>query len=255
MRKTLLISFMAGLLFSGTALFGQTTWTTNGVLQGKHTLSASLGMVSAGGVEEGKAPFGLSYHFEVPSTALSAGVQFNKDTTDLTFNGVYFPLNTAHIRLGAGALYHAGWLTDTLFDTGLISFQSDFFVGAYATVNFWLLYLNANVAWFEQIITVPSLPKDYRNFGQSDLALSIFLGARLLDNLSAEIGVSSYEMYRYNLFFNPAFSFAARYQFQSTLFAGRLFAAFSTTVRYSDMFTLSGHVINTVTTFSAGYSF
>jgi hypothetical protein len=242
-------------------LLAQTPWTTNGVLSGKQAVSASLGFASVGSIEGGRAPFSFLYHFEIPQVSATAGFQYNNDNTDFNWdtadifvNGIYFlPFDWKHVRLGVGALYHAGWLSD-------ISFQSDILVGGYASFNFFRFYVNLNAAWLEQILTIPSLPKDYRTFDQSDFAVSIFIGAKLLDNFSAEIGVASYEMYRYNLFLNPTFSFALRYQFNTLFFEGkpiegRIFAGLSTVTRYTDMFTLSGHIVNTATTFTVGYTF
>jgi hypothetical protein len=239
-------------------LFAQTTWTTNGVFSGKQAVSASLGMYSPGIIEQGQFPLSLRYRFEIPRVSAAGSFQFSEDTQDLVLNGIYFPLNTAHFRVGAGALYHAGWFQDTI-EHELISFQSDIFLGAYATINFWRMYLNIHMGWFEQIITIPALPQEFGTFGQSDMAMSIFLGGKLLDNFSVELGISSYELYRYHLFFNPVFSISLRYQFQTPFFEGktlegRIFAELSNAVRYSDMFTLSGHVEYTATTISIGYT-
>jgi hypothetical protein len=207
------------------------------------------------------APVSLLYHFEIPQVSATAGFQYNDDNTDfdwdtydIVLNGVYFlPFNWKHVRLGVGGVYHAGFLKQT-------SVQNDILLGAYAAFTFSYFYVNLNAAFYENILTVYSLPKDDQTFTQNDFAVSIFFGAKLQDNLSAEIGVSSYEMYRYNLFLNPSFSFSLRYQFNRLFFEGkpvegRIFTGFSTLARYTDMFTLSGHIVNTLTTFTVGYTF
>ncbi|GHU85901.1 hypothetical protein FACS189473_5140 [Spirochaetia bacterium] len=250
------------LLATGVSMLSaQTTWTTNGVYSGKQSLSASLGLASVGSITGGRAPVSLLYHFEIPSVSASGGFQYNDDNTDsnwdtydIVLNGVYFfPFNWKHVRLGVGGVYHAGFLNQT-------SLQNDILLGAYTTFTFSRFYVNLNAAWFGNMLTVYSLPKEYQTFFQNDLGVSIFIGAKLLENFSAEIGISTYEMYRYNLFLNPSFSFALRYQFNRPFFEGRpiegrIFAAFSTLARYTDMFTLSGHIVNTLTTFTVGYTF
>ncbi|MDR0556535.1 MAG: hypothetical protein LBG43_01490 [Treponema sp.] len=244
-------------VLAASPLFAQTTWTTNGVFSGKHALSASLAMYSAPLIEEGQFPLSVRYRFEIPRVSATGAFQFSGDTQDIALNGVYFPLNTPRFRVGAGALYHGGWFE---MDGDLVSFQNDIFLGAYAVINFWRMYLNVHVGWFEQIITVPALPPGYETFAQSDMAFSLFIGGKLLDNFSAELGVASYELYRYHLFFTPAFSLALRYEFQTPRFQdkaleGRIFAELSTLARYSDMFTLSGHVEYSATTLTIGYTF
>ncbi|MDR1072789.1 MAG: hypothetical protein LBL45_03845 [Treponema sp.] len=244
-------------VLAASSLSAQTTWTTNGVFSGKQAVSASLAMYSAPLIEKGQFPLSARYRFEIPQVSAMGAFQFSEDTQDIVLNGVYFPLNTPRFRVGAGASYHGGWFE---MDGDLASFQSDIFLGAYATINFWRMYLNIHVGWFEQIITVPALSAEYDTFAQSDMAASLFIGGKLLDNFSAELGVSSYELYRYHLFFTPAFSLALRYEFQTPRFQdkaleGRIFAELSTSVRYSDMFTLSGHVEYSATTITIGYTF
>jgi hypothetical protein len=259
--KKAAFTLMLLLAMGAATLVAQTTWTTNGVYSGKHNLFASLGLASVGSLTGGSAPVSLLYHFETPQVSATAGFQYNDDNTDfnwdtydIVLNGVYFlPFNWNHVRLGVGGVYHAGFLAQT-------SLQNDILLGAYAIFNFSYFYVNLNAAWYDNIVTVYSLPEEYRTFAQSDFAMSVFIGAKLLDNFSAEIGISSYEMYRYNLFFNPSFSFSLRYQFNTLFFEGkpvegRIVAAFSTVARYTDMFTLSGHTVNTVTTFTVGYTF
>jgi hypothetical protein len=256
-----IFSLVLFLTMGVSSLFAQTTWTTNGVYSGKQSLSATLGFASPGSETGGRLPVSLLYHLEVPRVSATAGFQFNNDntdfdwdTSDIVLNGIYFlPFNWKHVRLGVGGVYHAGFLKD-------ISVQNDILAGAYATFTFSHFYVNFNGAFYENILTVYSLPENYRTFTQSDLAVSIYFGAKLLDNFSAEMGISSYEMYRYNLFLNPTFSFSLRYQFNRLFFAdkpveGRMFTGLSTLARYTDMFTLSGHIVNTVTTFTVGYTF
>jgi hypothetical protein len=224
-------------------------------------VSFSLGFASEGSLTGGRVPFSLLYHFEIPQVSATAGFQFNNDNTDfdwdtydIALNGVYFlPFKWKYVRLGVGGVYHAGFLKQT-------SVQNDFLLGAYVAFHFSHFYVNLNAAFYENILTVYSLPVGNQTIAQSDFAVSISIGAKLLDNLSAEIGISSYEMYRYNLFLNPSFSFSLRYQFNRLFFegkplAGRIFAGVSTLVRYTDMFTLSGHIVNSVTVFTVGYTF
>ncbi|GHT84678.1 hypothetical protein FACS1894137_08020 [Spirochaetia bacterium] len=253
---------LALLLITGVnILFAQTTWTTNGVYSGSQNISASLGFAGVGSITGGRLPVSLLYHFEIPRVSATAGFQYNNDntnfdwdTSDIALNGIYFlPFNWKHVRLGVGGVYHAGFLKET-------SVQNDILLGAYSTFTFSYFYVNLNASWYENILTIYSLPKEYQTFAQSDLAVSIFIGAKLLDNFTAEIGVSSYEMYRYNLFLNPSFSVSLRYQFNRPFFEGkpmdgRIFAGLSTLARYSDMFTLSGHIVNTLTTITVGYTF
>ncbi|GHU96912.1 hypothetical protein FACS189483_01300 [Spirochaetia bacterium] len=259
MKKTIL-TLMLFLAAGVTTLAAQTTWTTNGVYSGKQSLSASLGLAGGGSVTGGSAPVSLLYHFETPRVSATAGFQYNDDNTDfnwdtydIVLNGIYFlPFDWKHVKLGVGGAYHAGFLAQT-------SLQNDILLGAYATFSFSYFYVNLNAAWYDNMVTVYALPKEYQTFAQSDFAVSVFIGAKLLENFSAEIGISSYEMYRYNLFLNPSFSFSLRYQFNRIFFKdtpveGRIVAAFSTVARYTDMFTLSGHLVNTVTTFTVGYT-
>ncbi|MDR2193113.1 MAG: hypothetical protein LBP19_01375 [Treponema sp.] len=239
------------------SLCAQTTWTTNGVFSGTQAVSASFALYSAPLIEKGRFPLSVRYRFEIPRVSATGAFQFSEDTQDIVLNGVYFPLVIPHVRVGAGALYHGGWFE---MEGELVSFQSDILLGAYATFDFWRMYLNLHVGWFEQIITIPALPQEYDTFAQSDMAISLFLGGKLLDNFSAELGIASYELYRYHLFFNPALSIALRYEFQTPrlqgrALEGRIFAELSTAVRYSDMFTLSGHVEYSVTTLTIGYAF
>jgi hypothetical protein len=256
-----LFCLLLPLATSASVLFAQTPWTTNGVYSGKQSLSASFGFAGVGSLTGGRAPVSLLYHFETPIVSATAGFQHNDDHTDFDWdasdiflNGVYFlPFNWKHVRLGVGGLYHAGFLKE-------ISVQNDILLGAYATFSFSAFYVNISHAWYENILTVYSLPEEHQTFAQSDLAVSLSIGAKLLDNFSAEIGVSSYEMYRYSLFLNPSFSFSLRYQFNRLFFdgkpvEGRIFAGFSRVARYTDMFTLSGHMVNAVTTFTVGYAF
>ncbi|MDR0706541.1 MAG: hypothetical protein LBF60_01510 [Treponema sp.] len=255
--KKLLTSVVLFAALAASSLSAQTTWTTNGVLSGKQAVSASLAMYSAPLIEEGQFPLSARYRFEIPQVSATGAFQFSGDTQDIVLNGVYFPLNTPRFRVGAGALYHGGWFE---MDGDLVSFQSDIVLGAYATINFWRMYLNVHVGWFEQITTVPALPPGNEIFAQSDVAAALFLGGKLLDNFSAEIGVASYELYRYHLFLNPAFSLSLRYEFQTPrlqgkALEGRIFAELSTSVRYSDMFTLSSHVEYSATTITIGYTF
>jgi hypothetical protein len=259
MKRFLFTGFIAVLALAGQIVCAQTIWTTNGVLSGKQSVSGSLGMVSAGSIEKGRFPLSLRYHFEIPQVSAVGGFQYNNDAVDLAMSGVYFPLNTAHFRVGAGALYHAGWFLD-VEDKYLISFQNDFMIGAYSTINFWLMFLNIDIGFLGQTITIPALPKAYNTIFQPDMFASIHLGGKLLPNLSAELGIASYDLYHYNLFLNPLLSFALRYEFQTRYFKekpleGNIFACFSTSVRYSDMFTLSGHIEYVTTTFTVGYSF
>jgi hypothetical protein len=255
--KKLSTSLLLFLPLAASSLFAQTTWTANGVFSGKQAVSASFAMYSAPLIEKGQFPLSARYRFEIPQASATGAFQFSEDTQDIVLNGVYFPLTIPHFRVGAGALYHGGWFE---MEGDLISFQSDIFLGAYATFDFWCMYLNLHIGWFEQILIIPALPQEYATFAQSDMAVSLFLGGKLLDNFSAEVGIASYELYRYHLFFNPVFSVALRYEFQTprwqgTALEGRIFAELSTAVRYSDMFTLSGHVEYSATTISIGYTF
>ncbi|MDR2537350.1 MAG: hypothetical protein LBC46_03485, partial [Treponema sp.] len=235
--KKLLTGMVLFAAVVASSLFAQTTWTTNGVLSGKQAVSTSFAMYSAPLIEEGQFPLSARYRFEIPRVSAMGAFRFSGDTRDIVLNGIYFPLNAPRFRAGAGALYHGGWFE---MDGELISFQSDIFLGAYATINFWRMYLNVHIGWFEQIITIPALPPGYETFAQSDMALSLFIGGKLLDNFSAELGVASYELYWYHLFLDPAFSLSLRYEFQTPrlqgkALEGRVFAELSTSVRYSDM--------------------
>jgi hypothetical protein len=238
------------------SVFAQTPWTGNDVLSGKHAVSASFAMYSAPLIENRRFPLSARYRFEIPRAAVTGAFQFGGDTQDVVLNGIYFPLIVPHFRFGAGALYHGGWFE---MDGEPVSFQSDILLGVYATFNFWRMYLNLHTSWFEQIITVPALPSGYGTFAQSDMAASLFLGGKLLDNFSTELGIASYELYRYPLFFNPVFSASLRYEFQTQrrgkAFEGHIFAELSTAVGYSDMFNLTSHAEYRVTTITVGYTF
>jgi hypothetical protein len=258
MRKILVLLFF----FTASALAAQTTWTTNGVYSGTQSATATLGMVTPG-----YFPLSFQYKYEIPQLYASLGFQIKNEVEDynhedLTLNVIYFlPFLPDRFHIGVGALYHVNWLNETDENkkiTRAISTTNDIQVGAYATFNFWRMYANINLGWFGNINTLESLPDE--TLFQSDLAVSIYFGGHILDNFTAEIGVSSYQFYKYDLFFIPYFSFALRYEFLTELFEGRapaghLFAEFSQTAHYTDMFTLSGMLRNASTTFSIGYTF
>jgi hypothetical protein len=243
--------------FAVSSVFAQTPWTSNDVLSGKHAVSASFAMYSATIIENRRFPLSARYRFEIPRTAVSGAFQFGTDTQDVVLNGIYFPLAVPHFRVGAGILYHGGWFE---MDGELVSFQSDILPGVYAAFDFWRMYLNLHAGLLEQIITVPALPSGYRTFAQSDMAASLFLGGKLLDSFSAELGIASYELYRYPLFLNPVFSASLRYEFQTPrrrgkALEGRIFAELSTATGYSDIFNLTSHAEYCVTTITVGYTF
>jgi hypothetical protein len=243
--------------FAVSSVFAQTSWTGNGVFSGKHAVSASLATYSAPLIENRRFPLSARYRFEIPRAAVTGAFQFGEDTQDIVLNGIYFPLAVPHFRAGAGALYHGGWFE---MDNELVSFQSDILLGVYATFDFWRMYLNLQAGWLEQIITVPALPPGYGTFAQSDMAASLFLGGKLLDNFSAELGIASWELYRYHLFLNPVFSASLRYEFQTPrrqgkALEGRIFAELSIAAGYSDIFNLTSHVAYSVTTITIGYTF
>jgi hypothetical protein len=239
------------LIFTGAALFGQTTWTTNGVYSETQSASASLGMVTPG-----YFPIAFQYKFEIPQLYASLGFQIKNETTeynheDIVLNAIYFlPFLPDRVRVGVGVLYHVNWMNETDENKKIIrdiSVTNDLQVGAYGTFNFWRMYANVNVGWFGNFNKLKSLPDE--TLFQSDLALSIFIGAHVLDNFTAEIGVSSYQFYKYDLFIVPYFSFNLRYEFLTELFAGKsygghLFAEFSGVAHYTDLFTLSGLLRN-----------
>ncbi|GHV70914.1 hypothetical protein AGMMS49928_20550 [Spirochaetia bacterium] len=181
---------------------------------------------------------------------------------DLVVNAIYFlPFLPDRMRVGVGALYHVNWLNETDENKKItrgISTTNDFLIGAYGIFNFWRMYANVNAAWFAGINTLTSLPGE--TLFQSDFAMAIFIGAHILDNFTAEIGVSSYQYYKYDLFLLPYFSFALRYEFLTEIFEGRapaghLFAEFAQTAHYTDFFILSGYLRNASSTFTIGYNF
>jgi hypothetical protein len=243
--------------FAISPAFAQTPWTANGVFSGKQAVSVSFAMYSAPLIENGRFPLSARYRFEIPRVSATSAFQFSEDTQDIVLNGIYFPLTVPHFRVGAGALYHGGWFEK---EDELVSFQSDILLGVYATFDFWRMYLNLYAGWFEQIITIPALPKEYDTFAQNDIAASLFLGGKLLNNFSAELGIASYDLYRYHQFLDPVFSASLRYEFrtlylQNKPLEGRIFAELSTAVRYVDMFNLSGQIGYRITTITIGYTF
>jgi hypothetical protein len=181
---------------------------------------------------------------------------------DLALNVIYFlPFLPDRFHVGFGASYHVNWLNETdeekKFIRG-ISTTNDIQVGAYATVNFWRMYANIDGGWFGNINNLKSLPDE--TLFQSDSYISIYIGGHVLDNFTAEIGVSTYQFYKYDLFLMPYFSFSLRYEFLTEFFeekapTGHLFAEFSQTAHYTDLFTFSGLLRNAGTTFSIGYNF
>jgi hypothetical protein len=258
-------TLVSALVFAGTALtasFAQTTWTTNGVYSGTQSATFSLGMVTPG-----YFPVAFQYKYETPRLYASLGFQIKDEIEDynhedLTLNVIYFlPFMPDRVRVGVGALYHVNWLNETdeaKKITRGISTTNDIQVGAYGTFDFWRMYANVGLAWFGNINSLKSLPDE--TLFQSDFALAIYIGAHILDNFTAEIGVSSYQFYKYDLFLLPYFSFALRYEFLTELFegkspAGHLFAEFAQTAHYTDFFTLSGLLRNASSTFTIGYNF
>jgi hypothetical protein len=244
------------------ALFGQTTWTSNGVSSGTQSATVTLGMITPG-----YFPVAFQYKYEIPRLYASLGFQIKNEAEDynhedIALSVIYFlPFLPERFHVGVGALYHVNWLNETDENKKItrgISATNDIQVGAYGTFNFWRMYANVNVGWFGNFTTLKSLP--HETLFQSDFALSIYIGAHILDNFTAEIGISSYQFYKYDLFFIPYFSFALRYEFLTELFegktpAGHLFAEFAHTAPSTDFFTLSGFLRNTSATFSIGYNF
>jgi hypothetical protein len=254
-RNTL--GLLLSIFLAISSVFAQTPWTVNGVFSGEQVVSVSFAMYSAPLIENGRFPLSAQYRFEIPRVSATGAFQFGEDTQDVVLNGIYFPLTVPHFRVGAGALYHGGWFEK---EDELVSFQSDILLGVYATFDFWRMYLNLYAGWFEQIIIIPALPEKYDTFAQNDIAASLFLGGKLLDNFSAELGVASCDLYRYHQFLDPVFSASLRYGFHTLYLRdkpleGRIFVELSTAVRYADMFNLSGHIGYRVTTITIGYTF
>ncbi|GMO15414.1 MAG: hypothetical protein Ta2A_25710 [Treponemataceae bacterium] len=247
-------------VLTSVALFAQTTWTTNGVYSAPHSATATLGMVTPG-----YFPLSLRYTFEAPRIFASLGFQVKNEVEDynhedIALNAIYFLRLPERFRIGFGGTYHVNWMNETDEDkhiTHLISTTQDIQLGVYATVSFWRMYANVNALWFGTMQTLESLPG--RILFQSDSAVSVYLGGHVADNFTAEIGVSSYQFYKYDLHIAPYFSFALRYEFLTEYFAekplaGHLFAEFSQTAHYTDFFTLSGLLKNASSTFTVGYN-
>jgi hypothetical protein len=202
-----------------------------------------------GGIEGSRFPLSAVYTYETPRLALTGGVQLSgaradARTLDLALDGGYFFQPAARLRLGAGLRYHLGFFR-------AISVQHDFFAGGSLSYRFLdNCFFNWRAAFFEQILVIPALGAGNTALGSANLASSLSVTVLPADRLRIEVSLSSYELFRYNLFATPALSLSAFYQFKNNIVGG-----FSQTIRYTDMFTVTAFPAELALRFYVGYRF
>lgn len=198
-----------------------------------HSLEANVNVNSGTGVELFRVAESFAYYYRGKYVTGTTGVQFSEMTTDVVLQGAWYPLRFSKFRAGFGVLYHYGRFQN-------VEFEHDFFLGASAAYHpFKYFYLNADVFGSIKITDIPSLPREFSRIRDNGLALSLKLGSIIARRFKIEASASSYELFRYHLFFHPTYALSLTYFFDAGFYAG-----FTAGVRYSDHFTLTSHVDN-----------
>jgi hypothetical protein len=199
----------------------------------KHSIEVNVNVNNGTGVELYRTAGSAVYHYEGSSVSGTAGVQFSKWTTDITAQGVWYPLKFRKVKFGFGALYHFGRFRN-------IEYEQDFFLGAYCAFqpneHF---YINTDVSGTIKITGIPSLPREFSRLRDNGLALSVGIGTVFARRFRVEVSIASYELFRYHLFLHPTFATSLEYVFENGFYTGVTMG-----VRYSDIFTLTSHVDN-----------
>ena len=157
-----------------------------------------------------------------------AGLRAANRSLDAMTSGVVWPLHTAKLRAGAGALYH-------FYNNNEQSYTHDILAGGWFETHparWFSLHLDVNYMLKARYIEA----LDHFMLNRS-IAFDLNMGFHLPADISLHAGISSYEPFRYNVLCAPSFTAGISYEPRST----NLFFGCEAVARYTDFFTNAAH--------------
>lgn len=205
-----------------------------------HTISASLSSNIRKGIEPNVLYFDGFYQFKNPYVQINTGLQCTSANTDLAFKALYTPLNFTHHRAGAALSYHIS----NMYNVGTEHDLNAAVEYTFRLPDIFMLYLQSGYLFKKLVIPVSGIKPIVTDHSTITMAFQFTLIAA--KQWFIDFGMSSYETFRYPIFANPSINAGVTYKSNGKLLPKGMFAGLACSLRYSDMFTISGYPENFV---------
>lgn len=226
-----MLCFLVFLLLTA-AVFGEKKYS--------HTVSAGLSFNIQKGVEYDIFTAEALYRFTSPYAYVMGGLQAASDSIDALFSAAYTPLNIERHCIGLGLGYHLLAIQDVGTEHDVMpSFEYTFRIpqkfNLYLQCGYLHKWLHIPVPGFKPIV-----------IDNASMTVAFHFEGIIVKKWALGCGMSSYETFRYPLFANPSFNGSIFYRPDGVQLYERIFAGFTCSLRYSDLFTISGYPENFV---------
>lgn len=175
-------------------------------------------------------PVDFSAAFSLSQFQCSVGMQFQPSVFDFSTYFIYSPTFFNHLNVGVKSLFHTKHFTAEYLELDLL-------VGLYAMyrLNRYLAF-DSDFMFHLKLSKIYSIEDSMPWIKNNSFAFRFEAFCNPVQRLTLGLGVSSYSMYRYNLFFSPDYWISAEYKFVDFVSVGT-----KALIEYIDMYTLSAN--------------
>ncbi len=212
----------------------------------QHTVSAGFSTNTGKGIESNYLYIDGLYRFKMQYMNATAGLMVTKSNISFLAGVAYTPLNTDKHEVGIVSVYN----TDIVYK--VYSEHTLNFVTEYTFRLIRNFIFNAQLGYSHKWQRVP-IP-NYKAVVTSNpgLIFRIYSEKFLTSHFHIGIGISSYDRFRYSLWFAPSFLFNFYYTAHNSKLPNGMFMGLETVIRYTDFATISGYIDNFVMRFVWG---
>lgn len=205
-----------------------------------HEISGGVSANIKKGLEAGVMYCNVLYGFNSHYAKAVCGFQFQKDTFAFLIKAAYSPLNILKHRININAAYNVCAIKKTGTEHNLLtSAEYIFLIPDKCIMHF-------EAGYMHKVFNIPI--KSHKPIIINTPSMIMGIGAEAIIAKQWFLGFSatSYETFRYPLFANPSFTCSLNYHLKRDTVPKMIFAGLAFTLRYSDIFTLSGYPENFV---------
>lgn len=175
-------------------------------------------------------PVNFSAQFDMTQFSIFAGFQVQPSIFDFTTYLCYAPTFFNHLSAGFKSLYHFKRYSAEYFENDFLeAFYLKYRINKYVAFD-------SDFAFHIKVTNIYSIEESLPWIKNYSFAFNFETLFNPIENLTIKSGVSSYTLYRYNLFFAPNYWLSAEYKFANLVSIGS-----KALVEYVDMYTLSAN--------------